>query len=199
LRTEWLDRRLVVNATVYDTEYKDFQVQTIIPNILNSFILTKHSKSAQRAVWNSKAVAQITSGLHAALGYAYTDAHAVGLPGRSVLQRPEHFPATLHGPVLRFQNLDGRDAAKCAEEQGEHRVGLQAKHPLGVPGRRRFHGELGLAERGGFCPLREDPGTLQPSYGITNMNLQFTPQAFSNLSFSVFCNKRVRQALRGPT
>jgi hypothetical protein len=28
LRTEWLNRRLIVNATIYDTEYSDFQVQT---------------------------------------------------------------------------------------------------------------------------------------------------------------------------
>jgi len=79
LRTEWFDRRLVVNATVYDTEYKDFQVQTIVPNILNSFILTNIPKVRTRG-FELDSVAQITSELHAALGYAYTDAHAVDYP-----------------------------------------------------------------------------------------------------------------------
>jgi hypothetical protein len=34
----------------------------------------------------------------------------------------------------------------------------------------------------------KDPGTLQPAYGITNFNLQLTPQQFSHLSVSLFCN-----------
>jgi iron complex outermembrane receptor protein len=79
LRSEWLDHRVAVNATVYDTEYSDFQVQTIVPNILNSFILTNIPKVRSRGL-ELESVAQLTQDLHANLGYAYTDAHAVDYP-----------------------------------------------------------------------------------------------------------------------
>ncbi|HEY2145139.1 MAG TPA: hypothetical protein VGH12_03645, partial [Steroidobacteraceae bacterium] len=36
--------------------------------------------------------------------------------------------------------------------------------------------------------ITRDPGTLQPEYNITNLNLQFIPHALPTLSFSVFCN-----------
>jgi iron complex outermembrane recepter protein len=33
-----------------------------------------------------------------------------------------------------------------------------------------------------------DPGTIQPAYNLTNVSLQITPQRFSTVSISVFCN-----------
>jgi iron complex outermembrane receptor protein len=36
--------------------------------------------------------------------------------------------------------------------------------------------------------ITKDPGTIQPSYGITNLNLQLTPRRLPHLSVSVFCN-----------
>ena len=183
LRTEWFDRRLVVNATVYDTEYQDFQVQTIVPNILNSFILTNIPKVRARG-FEFESVAQITSELHAALGYAYTDAHAVDYPVGQCYSG-QTFPATCKANPA-FQNLDGATLPNAPKNKVS--VALDYKRNIpGVPVDADFTVNSVWQSAENFTITR-DPGTLQPSYGITNMNLQFTPQAFSNLSFSVFCN-----------
>ncbi len=50
VRSTWFDKRLVLNATVYDTEYKNFQIQTIIPDIPNTFILANIPKARTRGV-----------------------------------------------------------------------------------------------------------------------------------------------------
>jgi iron complex outermembrane receptor protein len=183
LRTEWFDRRLVVNATIYDTEYKDFQVQTIVPNILNSFILTNIPKVRTRG-FELESVAQITSELHAALGYAYTDAHAVDYPVGQCYSG-QTFPASCKASPA-FQSLDGATLPNAPKNKVS--VALDYKRNIpGVPVDADFTVNSVWQSAENFAITR-DPGTVQRSYGITNMNLQFTPQAFSNLSFSVFCS-----------
>jgi iron complex outermembrane recepter protein len=183
LRTEWLERRLVINATVFDTEYKDFQVQTIVPNILNSFILTNIPKVRTRG-FELESVAQITAELHAALGYAYTDAHAVDYPVGQCYSG-QTLPATCTTSPA-FQNLDGATLPNAPKSKVS--VALDYKRNIpGVPLDADFTVNSVWQSAENFTITR-DPGLIQPSYGITNMNLQLTPQAFPNLSFSVFCN-----------
>ena len=50
VRSEWFDRHLILNTTFYDTEYSNFQVQTIVPNLLNQFILTNIPKVRSRGL-----------------------------------------------------------------------------------------------------------------------------------------------------
>jgi iron complex outermembrane receptor protein len=183
LRTEWLDRRLVLNATLYDTEYTDFQVQTIVPNILNSFILTNIPKVRTRGV-EFEAVAQITAELHAALGYAYTDAHAVDYPVGQCYSGQTSPGSCTASPA--FQNLDGASLPNAPKNKVSLALDYKRNIP-GVPVDADFTVNTVWQSAENFAITR-DPGTIQPSYGITNMNLQFTPQAFSNLSFSLFCN-----------
>lgn len=183
LRTEWLDRRLVVNATLYDTEYKDFQVQTIVPNILNTFILTNIPKVRTRGV-ELDAIAQLTSELHATLGYAYTDAHAVDYPVGQCYSG-QTFPATCTASPA-FQSLDGATLPNAPKNRISAALDYKRNVP-GLPLDADFTVNTVWQSAENFAITR-DPGTIQPSYGITNMNLQFTPQAFSNLSLSVFCN-----------
>ena len=59
-------------------------MQTIVPNILNSFILTNIPKVRTRGV-ELDAVAQITPELHFDVGYAYTGRLRSRLPGGPVL------------------------------------------------------------------------------------------------------------------
>jgi iron complex outermembrane recepter protein len=183
LRTQWFDRRLVVNAGIYDTEYSDFQVQTIVPNILNSFILTNIPKVRTRGV-ELNSVAQITPELHAALGYAYTDAYAVDYPVGQCYSG-QTLPATCtQSPA--FQNLAG--AVLPNAPKNKISIALDYKRNIpGLPVDADFTVNSFWQSAEDFA-ITKDPGTIQPAYGITNMNLQFTPQAFSNLSFSVFCN-----------
>jgi iron complex outermembrane recepter protein len=183
LRSEWLDRRLVVNGTIYDTEYTDFQVQTIVPNILNSFILTNIPKVRTRG-FELDTVAQITDDLHFNLGYAYTDAYAVNYPVGQCYSG-QLLPATCTGAPA-YQNLDGATLPNAPK----NKVSLGLDYKRGVPGL-PIDGDFTVTsfwQSAEDFAITGDPGTIQPAYGITNMNLQLTPRSMPHLSFSVFCN-----------
>jgi iron complex outermembrane receptor protein len=183
LRSEWFDRRLILNGTVYDTEYTDFQVQTIIPNILNTFILTNIPKVRTRGV-ELDAIAQITEGLHFNLGYAYTDAYAVNYPVGQCYSG-QTLPATCTASPS-FQNLDGATLPNAPKNKVSVGLDYQRNIP-GLPVDGDFTVTSFWQSAEDFSITR-DPGTIQPAYGITNMNLKLTPQAIPHLSFSIFCN-----------
>ena len=183
LRSEWFDRRLILNGTVYDTEYTDFQVQTIIPNILNTFILTNIPKVRTRGV-ELDAIAQITEGLHFNLGYAYTDAYAVNYPVGQCYSG-QTLPATCTASPS-FQNLDGATLPNAPKNKVSVGLDYQRNIP-GLPVDGDFTVTSFWQSAEDFSITR-DPGTIQPAYGITNMNLRLTPQAIPHLSFSIFCN-----------
>jgi iron complex outermembrane recepter protein len=183
IRSEWLDRRLALNATVYNTDYTDFQVQTIVPNILNTFILTNIPKVRSRGV-ELEAVTQVTEQLHANLGYAYTDAYAVDYPVGQCYSG-QTLPATCTASPA-FQNLAGATLPNAP--RNKINVGLDYKRAVPfVP----LDGDLNVStfwqSAENFAIVR-DPGTIQAAYGITKLSLQLTPQQFSHLSLSLFCN-----------
>jgi len=127
LRSEWLDRRVALNVTVYDTEYSDFQVQTIVPNILNSFILTNIPKVRSRGL-EFESVAQLTQDMRANLGYAYTDAHAVDYPVGQCYSG-QTIPATCTGSPA-SQNLAGATLPNAPK----NKVTLALDYKHGIPG-----------------------------------------------------------------
>src|SRR5271170_6227501 len=183
LRSEWLDHRLIVNGTMYDTEYTDFQVQTIVPNVLNSFILTNIPKVRTRGV-ELDTIAQITQELHFNLGYAYTDAYAVNYPVGQCYSG-QILPATCTAAPA-YQNLAGATLPNAPKNKVVVALDYKRNVP-GLPIDADFTINSMWQSAENFAITR-DPGTLQPGYNITNMNLQFTPQAMPTLSFAVFCN-----------
>ena len=183
LRSEWFERRLILNATVYDTEYSNFQVQTIVPNLLNQFILTNIPKVRSRGL-EFESEAQITEDLHANAGYAYTDAHAVTYP-IGQCYAGQTFPTTCQGSPA-FQNLAGATLPNAPKNKIN--VGLGYVHPLPFA---PVDAELDVSsvwQSAENFAITRDPGTLQPAYNITNLNLTLTPQKDKRLSVSLFCN-----------
>jgi iron complex outermembrane receptor protein len=183
IRSEWLDRRVALNATVYDTEYSNFQVQTIVPNILNSFILTNIPKVRSRGL-EVEAVAQVTEELHANLGYAYTDAHAVIYPVGQCYSG-QTSPTTCTGSPA-FQDLAGATLPNAPKNKIS--IGFDYKRALpAVP----LDGDLSVSsfwQSTENFSINKDPGTVQASYGITNLNLALTPQRAPHLTVNLFCN-----------
>ena len=183
VRSEWFDRRLILNTTFYDTEYSNFQVQTIVPNLLNQFILTNIPKVRSRGL-ELEGVAQITDGLHANLGYAYTDAHAVTYPIGQCYSG-QTLPATCLGSPA-FQDLGGATLPNAPKNKVN--VGLGFAHGLPVV---PINAELDITsvwQSAENFAVNRDPGTLQPAYNITNLNLTLTPRNDKRLSVSLFCN-----------
>lgn len=183
LRSEWLDHRLIVNGTVYDTEYTDFQVQTIVPNILNSFILTNIPKVRTRG-FELDTIAQITENLHFNLGYAYTDAYAVNYPVGQCYSG-QTLPVTCTGSPA-YQSLDGATLPNAPK----NKISVGLDYQRGIPGL-PLDGDFTVTsfwQSAENFAITGDPGTIQGAYGITNMNLKLTPQATPHLSVSIFCN-----------
>ena len=183
IRSQWLDRRLTLNTTVYDTEYSDFQVQTIVPNILNTFILTNIPKVRSRGV-EFEGMAQITPDLRADLGYAYTDARAITYPVGQCYSG-QTVPATCTGNPA-YQNLDGATLPNAPKNKIT--LALDYKHDLVVvPVAAELNANTAWQSVENFS-INKDPGTVQPAYGITNLNLTLTPHRWEHLSLSLFCN-----------
>jgi iron complex outermembrane receptor protein len=183
LRSEWLDRRLALNVTVYDTEYSDFQVQTIVPNILNTFILTNIPKVRSRGI-EFESVAQVTRDLHVNLGYAYTEAYAVDYPVGQCYSG-QTLPATCTGNPA-FQNLAGATLPNAPRNKVNLTLDYTHSLPL-VP----IDSEVNLTtfwQSTENFSINKDPGTIQAPYGITNLDLALTPQHAPNFTVHLFCN-----------
>jgi len=183
LRSEWLDRRLALNVTVYDTEYSDFQVQTIVPNILNTFILTNIPKVRSRGA-EFESVARITEDLHMSLGYAYTQAYAVDYPVGQCYSG-QTIPATCTANPA-FQNLAGATLPNAPRNKVN--LTLDYKHSLPVV---PLDSEVNLTtfwQSAENFSINKDPGTIQPAYGITNLDLALTPRHAPNFTVHLFCN-----------
>ncbi len=154
VRSAWFDKRLVLNATVYDTEYKNFQIQTIIPDIPNTFILANIPKARTRGV-ELEADAQVTDDLSLSGSYAYTDAVAVTYPlGQCFAgqQLPTTCTTTFLPPpnnTAHGQNLNGARLPQCAAQQVHRRRRLQAD-PLGPAVLCQAERQLCLAEHDQF-------------------------------------------------
>jgi iron complex outermembrane receptor protein len=183
LRSEWFDRRLVLNTTVYDTEYSNFQVQTMVPNLLNQFILTNIPKVRSRGV-ELESVARITEYLHANVGYAYTDAHAVTYPigqcysGQTV-------PSTCTGSPA-FQDLAGATLPNAPRNKVN--AGLDYTHGLPVVPLDADLNITSVWQSAENFAVTKDPGTLQPAYNITNLSLTLTPRRDRRYTVTLFCN-----------
>ena len=183
LRSEWFDHHFLVNATIYDTEYSNFQVQTIVPNILNTFILTNIPKVRSRGL-ELESQAVIPGGVHVNLGYAYTDAVAIDYPVGQCYSG-QTVPATCTASPA-FQNLAGATLPNAPRNKVHLGFDYQTNLPL-VPLASDLTIDSVWQSAENFGIVR-DPGTEQPAYNITNVNLQFTGQQSTRLRVSLFVN-----------
>ncbi|HUA26773.1 MAG TPA: TonB-dependent receptor [Steroidobacteraceae bacterium] len=183
VRSEWLNRRLVLNATVYNTDYTDFQVQTIAPYLMNTAILANIPKVRTRGL-EFEAIAQVTANLHANVGYAYNDARAIDYP-LGQCYNGETMPSTCTSSSA-FQNLDGATLPNAPKSK--EIIGLDyLKRVPGLP----LEADLNVSsvwQSAENFVITRDPGTLQPAYGITNLSLTLTPRRNRRFSVAFFCN-----------
>ena len=115
---------------------------------------------------------------------SYTDAYAVDYPVGQCYSGQTSPVTCTASPA--YQNLAGATLPNAPKNKVTLALDYKRNIP-GLPVDADFTLNSVWQSAENFA-ITGDPGTLQPSYGITNMNLQFTPQALSNLSFSVFCN-----------
>ncbi|MEI9887674.1 MAG: TonB-dependent receptor [Rhizomicrobium sp.] len=191
VRSAWFDRRLVLNATLYDTEYKNFQIQTIIPDIPNTFILANIPKARTRGL-ELEANAQITDDLSFNGGYAYTDAVAVNYPlGQCYAgqQLPTTCTTTFLPPpnnTAHGQDLSGARLPNAP--LNKFSIGADYKIGLGdLPFYAKVNASFVWQSTINFG-ITHDPGTVQKGYGLMNLNVSLIESEHSRYTVAFFVN-----------
>ena len=195
VRTEWFNHRLILNGTAYWMDFSNFQVSSLAaspPNPPNSFILTNIPGAVSRGV-EIASTEEITDNLIANLGYAYTDAYASNFPYGACYTNEGQLPTeptcavAAPAPVnpAKFQNLNGQPlplAPKHKITAGvDWKVLQQEAVTLDINATTVWQSKQNYS-------ITEDPGTIQPGYGITNLNFTFGLASDSRFTLSFFIN-----------
>jgi iron complex outermembrane receptor protein len=188
-RTEWFAHHLVLNATAYWMDYKNFQISALAaspPAPPNTFILTNIPGVRTRGV-EIASNAVITDDLTANLGYAYTDAYANNFPNGPCYSNETQLltaPASCSA-ASKTQNLDGQalpNAPKHKITAGfDWKVLQQSAVTLDINATTVWQSKVNFG-------LNEDPGTVQGDYDITNLNFTFGLASDSRFTLSLFVN-----------
>jgi len=188
-RTEWFDDHLILNATAYWMDYKNFQISALAaspPAPPNTFILTNIPGVRTRGV-ELASTAVITDDLSANLDYAYTDAYASNFPNGPCYSNETQLltaPASCSA-ASKTQNLDGQSLPNAPRHKLtatiDWKVLQQEVVTLDINATTVWQSKVNFG-------LNEDPGTIQDGYGITNLNFTFGLASDSRFSLSLFVN-----------
>jgi iron complex outermembrane receptor protein len=195
-RTEWFDHRLVLNATGFWMDYKNFQISSLAPsppNPPNTFILTNIPAVRTRGV-ELASTAAVTRDLNVGLNYAYTQAIATDFPygqcypnETQLASAPITCSVAAPAPVnpAKFQNLSGQTLPNAPKNKITADVNWNL--PLGGPLSVKVNASTVWQSEVNYG-LNEDPGTAQKAYDITNLNLTFSLKNQPRFSLSFFVN-----------
>jgi len=195
-RTMWFDRRLVLNATAFWMDYRNFQVSSLAaspPNPPNTFILTNIPAVRTRGV-ELASTAALAYGLSVNFSYAYTEAIATDFPfgqcytnETMLASAPSTCSIAAPAPVnpAKFQSLSGQTLPNAP--RNKITAGVNWDVPLDGPVSVRFNATTTWQSAVNYG-LNEDPGTVQKAYDITNLNLTFGLRAHPGLTLSLFVN-----------
>ncbi|EGX99891.1 TonB-dependent receptor domain protein [Nitrospirillum viridazoti Y2] len=182
VKSELFDRHLVLNATVYDTEYTDFQVQSIVPGVTTNFLLTNVGGVRTRGLeldW----LARLTPEFSLTGGFAYTDARVTDFP---YAQCYNGQACSLLPAPLNVQNLAGKRLPNAPEEK--FNIGASYHLALGgLPVYSDINLNYSWQSKVNFS-LTQDPGTVQDAYGIANLSISFVEKDDKRYSLTLFAN-----------
>lgn len=190
VRSEWFDRHLLLNATIYDTEYDNFQIQTVLPNILNSFILANIPKARTQGV-ELQSVARVTPDLTFTAGYAFTDAYAVTYPAGQCYSGEQTQSCLTGLTTPPYVGVKGQSLAGATLPNApKHKINLTGDYVIHLP-QVPFYADLSGAyvwQSKINYAITRDPGTIQDAYGIMNANLSFIENGQKRYAVSFFVN-----------
>jgi iron complex outermembrane receptor protein len=174
-RTQFLDKRVTLNITAFDTHYKNFQAQGIDNQIDGSvnYRLTNVGKVRTRGV-EVEAAARVAPNFNIGTSLAYLDAKITDFPdaqcytNQSVAQGClPLFPGVPGTPT--FQNLSG--ARPPQAPKWKLTANFDYAHDLGaLPFQGVISGAYTYQSRINYS-LNQDPTTVQKGYGIANLSI----------------------------
>jgi iron complex outermembrane receptor protein len=172
IRTQLLDRRVTLNATLFDTHYKDFQAQGI-ENLADGTVnyrLTNVGRLRTRGV-EVEASARAAQGLNIGGSVAYLDATITDFANAQCYtnQTAAQGCVPAAGGVPAHQNLTGSRPPQAPE--WKLTANVDYAHDLGsLP----FQGVVTAAytyQSAINYSLSQDPTTVQGGYGIANLSI----------------------------
>ena len=171
-RTQFLDKRVTLNVTLFDTHYKDFQAQGI-ENLADGTVnyrLTNVGRLRTRGV-EVESAARVTPDLNVGASVAYLDAKITDFPDAQCYTNQTAaqgcIPAA--GAVPAHQNLDG--ARPPQAPKWKLTANLDYAHDLGsLPFQGVVSAVYTYQSRINYS-LNQDPATVQKGYGIANLSI----------------------------
>ncbi len=184
-KTQFLDRRLTLNLTAFDTDYTNFQAQTIVPILGTGFVLANVGSLETRGV-ELDGRARVTRALSMDFGAAYLDAHISSYPDGQCYYTQTAAQGCITGPTGAFWNLAGKGLPNAPKWKGN--VDFQYMHDLpGTGFDATLTGSVRYQSKVNY-ELSPDPLTIQPGFAILNLNLGVQPSDSPRYKLAVFVN-----------
>jgi len=191
-KTQLFNRHLTINLTAFDTDYSNFQAQTVVPVLGTGFVLANVGSLRTRGV-ELDGRARVTPNLSLDFGAAYLDATILSYPDgqcyylQTAAQGCITYTAPTNGthPLGSFWNLDGKSLPNAPKWKGN--VDAQYTHPIANTG---FDGILTGSVRFQSAvnySLSPDPNTEQGGFAIANLDLTVKPHEGA-YKFTLFVN-----------
>ena len=195
IKTLLLDRRVMLDATLFHTDYANLQAQTIEPGLGGSFVLANVGTVRTQGL-EVEGSARVSQALQLSGGLAYVDAIITSFPNASCYTGqtatsgcvPTQNGVNASGqPVfVNAQNLSGFPLNNAPKWKGN--VAAEYIVPLGsLP----VDGAINLSyswQSSVNLALNQDPGAAQSAYGIANLSFAIKEAKNNRYSVTVFAN-----------
>lgn len=169
-RTQWFERRLTLNVTLFDALYRNFQAQGIetLPDGTVNYRLANVGRLHTRGVELDSAVL-VGDHLRLGLSGAYVDAQISSYPNAQCYPLQTAAQGCVGSPA--HQNLGGETAPqapkwKLSASFDYHRPIGETRLEGVVQGLYSYQSKINYS-------LSQDPQTVQPGYGILNLSAGF--------------------------
>jgi iron complex outermembrane receptor protein len=182
VKSQFFEHRLTLNLTAFDTDYYNFQAQTVIPILGAGFVLANVGSLQTRGL-EIDGRARITPQFTVNFGGAFLDATITNYPNGQC-----YYTQTLAQgcSAAGTRNLAGSTLPNAPKFKGD--IDAQYDTPLANTGFDAVVDATVKYQTAVNFSLSPDPMTEQPAYAIANLSLKLLPTQGPNYSVSVFVN-----------
>ncbi|HVY34019.1 MAG TPA: TonB-dependent receptor, partial [Caulobacteraceae bacterium] len=184
-KTQFFNRRLTVNVTIFDADYYNFQAQTILPTFGAGFILANVGQVETRGVELDGAW-KATSALTFNFGGAYLDAVIKSFPDGQCYYTQTLAQGCITNALGSFTDLGGKSLPNAPKWKGN----IDATYTVTVPGTgfdAILNGSARYQSAVNFS-LSSDPLMVQPAFGIFNLGAAVQPTENAHYRIGLFVN-----------
>ncbi len=185
VKSQFFERRLTLNLTAFDTDYTNFQAQTIVPGLGNGFVLANVGSLRTRGLeLDGRAI--LPSGFNIGFGLDYLDATITSYPDGQCYYTQTAAQGCVTNATGSYWNLAGKTLPNAPRWKGN--VSVLYTHDIPNTG---FSGSVNLSAKYQSLvnySLSPDPMTVQPGYATANVDFGIQPISGPRYKVDVFLN-----------